>query len=77
MFQRIGQIRRIPDPADTPHPPSAVTFGPDGRTLITADHTGTTRTWRTDAESVANLLCDTTPQPITATDWNHYLPDLP
>ncbi|MFC0436998.1 helix-turn-helix domain-containing protein [Kutzneria buriramensis] len=55
----------------------AVAFSPDGHTIATVAHDHTTRLWETDADLVAEHICDITRDPVSNDVWDRYFGDAP
>ncbi|GAA3431744.1 helix-turn-helix domain-containing protein [Kutzneria kofuensis] len=81
---------RLWDVADPEHPSAtavlspehltavfAVAFSPDGHTIATVAHDHTTRLWETDADLVAEHICDVTRNPVSISEWDRYFGDTP
>ncbi|OLF18057.1 nSTAND1 domain-containing NTPase [Actinophytocola xanthii] len=56
---------------------NSVVFSPDGRTLAGSGNDRMARLWATDPERAADLVCAISGDPITRTEWEQYVKDVP
>ncbi|MBN6041202.1 hypothetical protein [Amycolatopsis sp. 195334CR] len=52
-------------------------YNHDGTLLATGSRDGTARLWRTDPDATLRWLCTASGAPITATEWDQFLPGTP
>lgn len=61
----------------TGSPVNTAVFRPGGDLLLTGGGDRVLRTWQTDEDVVAAMICTSAGDPLTEREWRRYLPDLP